>query len=79
MDKKILIITADNLGLSKEQIDYPNIEILKFPVIINDKEYRGSSEYTAQWLIEKYQKEKIVAKTFSIVKGKLIEKMTDKN
>ena len=73
MDKKILIITADNLGLSKEQIDYSNIEILKFPVIINDKEYRSSSEYTAQWLIEKYQKEKIVAKTSSIVKGELIE------
>ncbi|MDI3521741.1 MAG: hypothetical protein PWR04_1729, partial [Anaerophaga sp.] len=32
MEKKILIITGDNLGLSKEQIDYPNVEILKFPV-----------------------------------------------
>ena len=73
MEKKILIITADNLGLSKEQIDYPDIEILKFPVIVNDKEYRGSNEYTAQWLIKKYLKEKVVAKTVSIVKGELIE------
>lgn len=78
MDKKILIITADNLGLSKEQIDYPDIEILKFPVVVNDKEYRGSNEYTAQWLNEKYLKEKVVAKTTSIVKGELIE-VVEKN
>jgi len=78
MDKKILIITADNLGLSKEQIDYPNIEILKFPVVVNDKEYRESNEYTAQWLNEKYLKEKVVAKTTSIVKGELIE-IVEKN
>ncbi len=77
MGKKILIITADNLGLSKEQIDYPDIEILKFPVIVNDKEYRGSNDYTAQWLIEKYLKENIVAKTSSIVKGELIEIIED--
>ncbi len=78
MDKKILIITADNLGLSKEQIDYPDIEILKFPVVVNDKEYRGSNEFTAQWLNEKYLKEKVVAKTSSIVKGELIE-IVEKN
>ncbi|MEA3448322.1 MAG: DegV family protein [Bacteroidota bacterium] len=76
--KKILIITADNLGLSKEQVNYSDIEILKFPIIINDKEYRDSSEYTAQWLIEKYVKEKVVAKTSSIVKGELIE-IVEKN
>ena len=73
MNKKILIITADNLGLSREQIDYPDIEILKFPIMVNDKEYRGGGKYTAQWLIEKYQKEKVVAKTASIVRGELIE------
>jgi DegV family protein with EDD domain len=78
MDKKILIITADNLGLSKEQIDYPDIEILKFPVVLNDKEYRESNEYTAQWLNEKYLKEKVVAKTSSIVKGELIQ-IVEKN
>jgi len=60
MDKKILIITADNLGLSKEQIDYPDIEILKFPVVVNDKEYRESNEYTAQWLNEKYVKGELI-------------------
>lgn len=75
---KILIITADNQCLSKEQIDYPDIEILKFPVIVNDKEYRYSNEHTAQWLIEKYVKEKVVAKTSSIVKGELIE-IVEKN
>ncbi|MEA3500054.1 MAG: DegV family protein [Candidatus Marinimicrobia bacterium] len=73
MKKKILIITADNLGLSKEQIDYPDIEILKFPVIIKDKEYRESDKYTAQWLNEKFLKEKVVAKSTSLVKGELIE------
>jgi len=77
MGKKILIITADNLGLSKEQIDYPDIEILKFPVVVNDKEYRSSNEYTAQWLIGKYLKENIVAKTASIVKGDLIKIIED--
>ena len=78
MDKKILIITGDMIGLSKEQIDYPDIEILKFPVVVNDKEYRESNEYTAQWLNEKYLKEKVVAKSSSIVKGELIE-IVEKN
>jgi DegV family protein with EDD domain len=78
MKKKILIITGDNLGLSKEQIDYPDVEILKFPVLVDGKEYRESNEYTAQWLNEKYLKEKVVAKTSSIVKGELIE-IVEKN
>ena len=78
MEKKILIITGDNLGLSREQIDYPNVEILKFPVVVDGKEYRESNEYTAQWLNEKYLKEKVVAKTSSIVKGELIE-IVEKN
>jgi DegV family protein with EDD domain len=78
MEKKILIITGDNLGLSKEQIDYPNVEILKFPVLVDGKEYRESNKYTAQWLNEKYLKEKVVAKTSSIVKGELIE-IVEKN
>lgn len=73
MDKSILIITADNLGLSREQIDYPDIEILKFPVIVDGKEYRQSAEYDAAWLIEKYVKEGVVAKSTSIVKGELVE------
>jgi len=73
MDKRILIITADNLGLSKEQIDYQDIEILKFPIIVNGKEYRQSEEYNAAWLIEKYVKEGVIAQTSSIVKGELVE------
>lgn len=78
MDKKILIITGDNLGLSKEQIDYPDVEILKYPVVVDGKEYRESNEYTAQWLNEKYLKEKVVAKSTSIVKGELID-IVEKN
>jgi DegV family protein with EDD domain len=73
MDKRILIITGDNLGLSREQIDYPDVEILKFPVVVGDKEYRESSEYTAQWLNEKFLREKVVAKSSAIVSGELIE------
>lgn len=73
MDKRILVITGDNLGLSREQIDYPDVEILKFPVVVGDKEYRESSEYTAQWLNEKFLKEKVVAKSSAIVSGELIE------
>jgi DegV family protein with EDD domain len=78
MDKKILIITGDMTGLYREQIDYPDIEILKFPVVVEGKEYRESDEYTAQWLNEKYLKEKVVAKSSSIVKGELIE-IVEKN
>jgi len=73
MNKRILIITADNLGLSKEQIDYRDLEILKFPVIVDGKEYRQSAEYDATWLIERFVKEGVVAKSTSIVKGELIE------
>ncbi len=73
MDKKILLITADNLGLSKEQIDYEDIEILKFPVIVGDQEYRQSDVYDAAWLVEKYVNDKVIAKTSSIVKGELVE------
>lgn len=73
MNKRILIITADNLGLSKEQIDYRDLEILKFPVIVDGKEYRQSAEYDAAWLIERFVKEGVVAKSTSIVKGELIE------
>lgn len=65
-------------GLYREQIDYPDIEILKFPVVVEGKEYRESDEYTAQWLNEKYLKEKVVAKSSSIVKGELIE-IVEKN
>ena len=73
MNKRILLITADNLGLSREQIDYPDIEILKFPVIVDGKEYRQSAEYDAAWLVEKYVKEGVVAQSSSIIKGELID------
>lgn len=73
MDKKILIITGDNLGLGNDQIGYDDIEILKFPVIIADKEYRESEEYTANYLIDLFKREKVSAHTQAIVKGDLID------
>ncbi len=73
MNKRILLITADNLGLSREQIDYPDIEILKYPVLVDGKEYRQSAEYDAAWLVEKYVKEGVVAQSSSIIKGELID------
>jgi len=30
MKKKIFIIVGDNLGLSRDQIDYEDLEIIKF-------------------------------------------------
>ena len=30
MDQKILILTGDNLGLKNEQIDYPDVAVVKF-------------------------------------------------
>jgi len=73
MNKRILILAADNLGLGFHQVKYPDIEYLKFPVLINDKEYRESDIYTAGWLIKKYKKENIIAKSTSLVKGEMIE------
>jgi len=72
MKKKILIITGDNLGMANNQIEYDDIKFLKYPVIINDKEYRESEEYTAQYLINRFKKEKVSAHTQALVKGDLI-------
>lgn len=73
MKKKILIITGDNLGVANNQIEYDDIKFLKYPVIINDKEYRESEEYTAQYLINRFKKEKVSAHTQALVKGDLID------
>lgn len=78
MKKKIFIITADNLGLSREQIDYEDLEILKFPVFVNGKEYRQSDEYNAKWLIAKYENEKAVAKSSTLVQREVVE-VVEKN
>ena len=42
MSKKIFIIVGDNLGLSRKQIDYDALEIVKFPVFVGETEYRQS-------------------------------------
>ena len=73
MKKKILIITGDNLGMANNQIDFEDIKFLKFPVIINDKEYRESDEYTAQYLINRFKKEKVSAHSQALVKGDLVD------
>jgi len=78
MKKRILLIASDNIGLGFKQIDYPDIEYLQFPIIINEQEFRESETHTARWLIEKYTKENIVARTTSIVKGELVE-IVEKN
>ena len=72
MEKKIFFITADNLGLTREQIDYPHLEILKFPVIIDGIGYRQSDEYNAKWLISKYDHENIVAKSSTLVQQEIV-------
>ena len=46
MDKKILILTGDNLGLKNEQIDYPDVAVVKFPVVIDEKEYFEDETHT---------------------------------
>ncbi len=73
MKKKILVITADNLGIANEQINYKNVVILKYPVIIDDKEYRESQEYTAGYLIDRFRKEKVTAHTQALVREDLVE------
>ena len=78
MNKRILVIASDNIGLGFNQIEFPDIEYLQFPIIINEQEFRESETYTANWLIEKYTKENIVARTTSIVRGELVE-IVEKN
>lgn len=73
MKKKILIITGDNLGMANNQIEYDDIKFLKYPVIINDKEYRESEEFTAQYLINRFKKEKISVHSQALVKKDLVE------
>ncbi len=71
MKSKILIITGDNLGISNEQIGYENLAFLKFPVIINDKEFRESEKYNAKYLISRFKKEKISVHSQALIKGDL--------
>lgn len=78
MEKKIFFITADNLGLIREQIDYPYLEILKFPVIVEGKEYRQSDEFNAKWLISKYENENVVAQSSTLVQKEMVE-IVEKN
>jgi fatty acid-binding protein DegV len=73
MSKKIFIIVGDNLGLSREQIDYEALEIVKFPVFVDGVEYRQSEEYNARWLISKYEKEKVVAKSSTLIHNEIAE------
>jgi len=73
MSKKIFIIVGDNLGLSREQIDYDALEIVKFPVFVGETEYRQSKEHTASWLVSKYENEKVVAKSSTLIHNEIAE------
>lgn len=73
MSKKIFIIVGDNLGLSREQIDYDALEIVKFPVFVGETEYRQSKEHTARWLVSKYENEKVVAKSSTLIHNEIAE------
>jgi DegV family protein with EDD domain len=73
MKKKIFIIVGDNLGLSRDQIDYEDLEIIKFPVLVEGKEYRESDEYNANWLVSKFEKENIVAKSSTLPQNDIVE------
>ena len=66
MKKKIFIIVGDNLDLSRDQIDYEDLEIIKFQVLVEEKEYRESDQYNANWLISKFEKENVVAKSSTL-------------
>ena len=77
MNKRILIISADNLGISIDQVPYQRFEYLKYPVLIEEKEYRESEIYSASWLIERFINEKITARSSSLSRSEmanLIEK-----
>jgi len=73
MKKKILIIVGDNLGLKRDQIDYEDLEIVKFPTIVDGKEYRENEEYNANWLISKYVNENIVAMSSTLPQKDIVE------
>jgi DegV family protein with EDD domain len=78
MKKRVLFIVGDNLGLSREQIDYKDVEIVKFPVFVDGKEYRESDQYDAKWLISKYENEQVVAKSSTLVQKEIVD-IVEKN
>jgi len=73
MDKKVLILTGDNLGIKNEQIDYPDVAVVKYPVVIDEKEYFEDEKYTAQYLIERFKKEKITARSQALIRKDVVE------
>jgi DegV family protein with EDD domain len=78
MNKRILIISADNLGISIDQVPYQHFEYLKYPVLIGEKEYRESETYSASWLLERFVKEKITAKSSSLSRAEMTD-LIEKN
>ncbi|HOT65501.1 MAG TPA: DegV family protein, partial [Dysgonamonadaceae bacterium] len=73
MSRKIFIIVGDNLGLSRQQINYDDLEIVKFPVFVGETEYRQSEEYSASWLVSNYENEKVVAKSSTLIHNEIAE------
>jgi DegV family protein with EDD domain len=78
MKKKVLYIVGDNLGLTRDQIKCPDLEIPKFPVFVEGKEYRESEEYDAKWLISKFENEQVVAKSSTLVQKEIVD-IVEKN
>ena len=73
MKERTLIIVGDNLGLANEQVDYPDIEFIHYPVLVDGQEYFDSKEHSALWLVDKFKKEKIVAKSSSLSRQELVD------
>lgn len=78
MNKRIMIISADNLGIGIDQVPYQRFEYLKYPVLIGEKEYRESETYSASWLLERFVKEKITAKSSSLSRAEMTD-LIEKN
>jgi DegV family protein with EDD domain len=78
MGDNIPVIAGDNLGLRNDQIEYPDIEILRFPVVVDGTEYRDTNETDALWLVERFRREKVPAQSASLIKGELIEAVRKK-
>jgi len=78
MNMRILIISADNLGISIEQVPYQHFEYLKYPVLVGEKEYRETETFTASWLLERFIKEKITAKSSSLSRAEMTD-LIEKN
>lgn len=78
MNKRILFISADNIGIRLDEVPYSHFEYLRYPVLTGDREYRESDIFTAAWLIEKFKNEKATAKSSSLSRAEMTD-LIEKN